>query len=164
MSKVTRTLAACVVGAALASCGGSSGVSAASYAKSVCTAASSWRSSIVGAGAKLQSATTSTSLTQTKSDYVAFVRALVSATSRARDQLSAAGTPSVSSGKAIASMLVGVFRTAEGSLSRAESEARAIPTNTKSALNRDLQLGATTYAISVSGNFYSNPNLDTYAQ
>ncbi|HEV2539334.1 MAG TPA: right-handed parallel beta-helix repeat-containing protein [Frateuria sp.] len=51
-----------------------------------------------------------------------------------------------------------------GNTLKANSTRFVSPTNTKSALNRDLQLGATTYAISVSGNFYSNPNLDTYAQ
>jgi hypothetical protein len=110
-------------------------VTPASYVKSVCTAAATWKSAIVSAGAKLQSASSSTSLPQTKSDYVQFVGALVTATGRAADQLSSAGTPSVSGGKSIASTLVATFTRAKDSLVQAESEARAIPTTSKSAFN-----------------------------
>ena len=135
MRSVVRALALCASVAALAACGGSSGVSAASYVKSVCNTAVTWRNSSVHAGQKLQSALTSTSLTQTKSDYVEFVGAVRTATGRAAAQLSAAGTPSVSNGKSIASTLVRTFNQATDSLSQAESEARAIPTNNKSAFN-----------------------------
>ena len=135
MRKIASALALCASVAVLAACGGSSGVSAASYVKSVCNAAVTWRNAIVHAGQKLQSALTSTSLPQTKSDYVDFVGVVKTATGRAADQLSSAGTPSVSNGKSIASTLVRTFTQAKDSLSRAESEARAIPTTNKSAFN-----------------------------
>ena len=128
-------VALCTSVAALAACGGSSGVTAASYVRSVCTAAATWKNAIVGAGARLQSLSATTSLPQTKSDYVAFVGTVAIATGHAAHQLSSAGTPSVSGGKSVASTLVGTFTGAENSLSRAQSDARAIPTTSKSAFN-----------------------------
>ncbi len=135
MRGTVRALAICVSVAALAACGGSSEVSAASYVKSVCTTAATWRSSIVSAGAKLQSASTSTSLPETKSDLVAFVGTIETATGHAADRLASAGTPSVSGGKSVASTLVSTFTRAKSNLSRAESEARAIPTTDKTAFD-----------------------------
>jgi hypothetical protein len=38
------------------------------------------------------------------------------------------------------------------------------PTNTRSTLDRDLQIGVNTYNISVSNNVYSNPNLNGFTQ
>lgn len=107
----------------------------ASYVQSVCATFAGWKNAIVAAGGKLQSSSTSTSLPQTKSDYVAFVGALVTATGHAADQLSSAGTPTVSGGKSIASTLVSTFTRAKRSLARAESEAAAIPTTSKSAFD-----------------------------
>ncbi len=135
MKKILQVAALCASVAALSACGGSSGVTAASYVRSVCTAAATWKNAIVGAGGKLQSLSASTPLPQTKSDYVAFVGTVENATSHAADQLSSAGTPSVSGGKAVASKLVGTFARAKNSLSRAQSEARAIPTTSNSAFN-----------------------------
>ena len=135
MKKILQVAALCASVAAIAACGSSSGVTASSYVRSVCTAAATWKNAIVGAGAKLRSLSASTPLPQTKSDYVAFVAAVANATGHAADQLSAAGTPSVSGGKSVASMLVGTFTRAKNSLSRAESEASAIPTTSKSAFN-----------------------------
>lgn len=132
---MVNALVLCASLTALAACGSSSGVSAASYVKSVCTAAASWKNAIVSAGTKLESASTSTSLPQTKSDYVAFMGELVTATGHAADQLSSAGTPNVSGGKSIAATLVGTFTRAKASLAQAESEARAMPTTSKSAFD-----------------------------
>jgi hypothetical protein len=119
----------------LAACGGSTGVSAASYVKSVCTAAATWKNSIVSAGTKLQAALTSASLPKTKSEYVQFVQALVTATGHAADQLSSAGIPSVSGGKSIATTIEGIFSNAKTRLSQAASEANSIPTTSKNAFN-----------------------------
>jgi hypothetical protein len=51
-----------------------------------------------------------------------------------------------------------------GNTLKSNSTRYVSPGNTKSTLDRDLQLGVNTYNISVSGNFYSNPNLNSYAQ
>jgi hypothetical protein len=131
-----QSVALCASVVALAACGASSsGVPAAAYVKSVCTAAATWKTSVVNAGVKLQSAATLTSLTQTKSGYVAFIGTLETATGNAADQLVSAGTPSVSGGKSIATTLVGIFSKAKTSLAQAASEANGIPTTSKSAFN-----------------------------
>jgi hypothetical protein len=128
-----RLAAAAVVIAALAAagCGSSSkssGVSAASYVNSVCTAATTWRNAIQTAGARLQAQASAKSLPKTKAAYVTFVSALVDATGTAQSQLTGAGSPSVANGNKISSTLVGIFSTAKGSLTHADSDAQAIPT------------------------------------
>jgi ABC-type Fe3+-citrate transport system substrate-binding protein len=128
-----RLLAAALAVAvlAVAGCGSSSNpssVSAASYVKSVCTAATTWKNAIQSAGSQLQSQASSKSLPKTKSAYVSFVSSLVSATGAAQSQLSSAGAPSVSNGKRISSTLVGIFTNAKHSLTQALSDAQAIPT------------------------------------
>jgi hypothetical protein len=121
--------------AALSACGGSSGVSAPSYVKSVCTAAATWKNAIITAGQKLEFglSSASKSLPQTKANYVQFVQALESATAHAATQLAAAGTPTVSGGKSISSKIVRVFNNAKTELGHAASEAASIPTTSKSA-------------------------------
>ena len=135
MKRLVHMLALCGVVAALSACGGSSGVSAASYVHSVCTAAATWKSAIITAGQKLEFGLSSKSLTQTKANYVQFVQALESATAHAANELAAAGTPRVSGGKSIASTIVRVFNTAKINLGHAVSEAASIPTTSKSAFN-----------------------------
>jgi DNA topoisomerase IB len=126
-------IAAVLAALALASCGSSSkssggSVSAASYVKSVCSAATTWKNAIQTAGAQLQTQASSKSLPKTKSAYVSFVSALVSATGSAQSELSSAGSPSVADGKKISSTLVGIFTTAKQSLTQALSDAQTIPT------------------------------------
>jgi hypothetical protein len=116
---------------AVAGCGGSSssGVSPASYVKSVCTAATNWRNAIQSAGTKLSSGVNTKSLTKAKAEYVAFVTALVAATSTAESQLKSAGSPAVSNGKQISGSLVRIFDQAKGTLGQAASQASALPTS-----------------------------------
>jgi hypothetical protein len=143
---VRRFLAPALVIAALAAAGcgsssssSSSSVSAASYVKSVCTAATNWRNSIQTAGNQLQASASSKSLPKTKAAYVSFVSGLVSATGNAQSELSSAGSPSVSGGKKISSTLVGIFTTAEGSLKQALTDSQSIPTTTQ----KDFETAAT---------------------
>jgi hypothetical protein len=118
---------------AVAGCGSSSSVSAATYVKSVCTAASAWKNAIQKAGSRLQVA--SASLPKTKASYVNFVGALENATGAAETQLAAAGTPSVSNGKKISGALVQIFTAAKATLARASSDAAAIPTTSTQSFN-----------------------------
>jgi hypothetical protein len=106
----------------------SSSVSAASYVKSVCSVATSWRNAIETAGNQLETQASSKSLPKTKSAYVSFVSALESATASAQSQLNSAGTPSVSGGKKVASTLVSIFTNARSTLQQALSDAKSIPT------------------------------------
>lgn len=139
-SLVLRTVAVAIMAAiAVAGCGSSSSgntVSAATYVKSVCGAASTWFHSIEGVGNTLKSATKSQgSLTKTKTAYTAFVVGVLHATQRAETQLKAAGTPSVSNGSKIESELVKAFSTAAQGLSSAATQAQQIPTTSKTAFN-----------------------------
>ncbi len=129
--------AAFLAAVALAGCGSSksSGVSPAAYVKSVCVAATNWKTAVEGAGVKLESVATSKSLTATKTGYVAFVNTLASATGVAENQLVTAGKPSVSNGKNISQTLVRVFSQAKSSLDAAVSDAGQIPTTSKGAFN-----------------------------
>lgn len=138
--RLAGALAACALVAA--GCGSSSskssGVSAATYVKSVCTAATSWKNAIQTAGTQLEAGANAKSLPKTKTAYVSFVGALVNATGSAESQLSAAGTPSVTNGKTISTTLVQIFTKAKGNLTKAASDAAAIPTGN----SKDFQTAA----------------------
>lgn len=141
------------VAVAVAGCGGSSssGVSAASYVKSVCSAATTWRNAIQSAGSKLQSGVTTKSLPKAKTEYVAFVNSLVSATGQAVDQLKSAGSPAVSNGKQISGSLVHIFNEAKGTLSQAASQASALPTSSPHAFESAASKVVTSIRSSLAG-------------
>jgi hypothetical protein len=124
-------LAAIVIGG----CGSSqSGVSPGAYVRSVCTSLRTWSAGIKAAGTQLQAAATgTTSLGKGKLQYEAFVRTLVSDTGLVVGELKAAGTPAVSNGKRIADVLVQAFSQADAGLSRAATQAAAIPTTSAGA-------------------------------
>jgi hypothetical protein len=125
-----------VVVLSLAGCGGSSSgtVSASTYVKNVCGAASTWFHAIENVGSKLKSTVTPNgSLSQTKTAYVSFVEGVQRATQHAESQLKAAGTPSVKNGKQVSNALVRAFTSASEGLSTAASHANQIPTTSKSA-------------------------------
>lgn len=126
-------LSAIVAGAVgLAACGGSggsSGVAAATYVKSICRALGNWKSDVQTAGQNLQSSGAGAASPPTaKRYYVEFVHALRTATEKAASALSAAGTPAVKNGTDIATGLTGAFNRGSTGLAKAESEARAIRT------------------------------------
>lgn len=127
------------VAIAVAGCGSSSSsstVSAATYVKSVCGAAGTWFHTIESVGTKLKAATQSqSSLAKTKSAYTAFVVGILQATQRAESQLKTAGTPSVKDGNKISNEIVNAFSSAERGLSAAATQAKQIPTTSKSAFN-----------------------------
>jgi predicted small secreted protein len=126
-------------GLLLTGCGGSSQVDASRYVKSMCTAFGTWKNTIQGAGVALQSSgAASASRPVAKTDYRHFVSALVTATRRAAGALRSAGTPAVSGGRQLANRLTAAFDAATRRLSHAETEARAIRTDSASTF----QLGA----------------------
>ena len=135
-----KPLVAMLVGAAvLAGCGGSRSVSAAAYVKSVCVALGSWKNTIQSAAVALQSSgASSASRPVAKEDYQRFISALILATRRATQKLSAAGAPSVSHGSDIAAQLTRAFKQATRGLVKASAQAKLIRTDTVSAF----QLGA----------------------
>jgi hypothetical protein len=125
----------------VAGCGGSSSsqVKPAAYVKSMCTAIGNWRNTIQSAGVALQASNpASAPRTAAKADYQRFVTALVSATQRATTDLRSAGVPAVSGGKQLANRLNAAFERATHGLARAETQAKAIRTDSTSTF----QLGA----------------------
>jgi hypothetical protein len=132
-------LALIVAALALAGCGGSSGVTAAAYVHSMCSALGNWKNDIQQAGAKLQSSGAGTaSRPMAKRYYLEFVSALLSATQRATGALKSAGEPSVGGGRQIADGLARAFDGASHKLARASTQAGTISTASASAF----QLGA----------------------
>lgn len=124
---------------AVAGCGGTSQVKPAAYVKSMCTALGNWKNTIQSAGVALQSSgAASAPRPAAKADYQRFVGSLVTATQRAASDLHAAGAPAVSGGQQIASRLAHAFDTASGRLAQAQTEAKAIRTDSASTF----QLGA----------------------
>jgi hypothetical protein len=133
-------MATALVAVAIAGCGGSSsGVSPASYVKSLCIALGAWKNEIQSAGLALQSSGAATaSPAVAKQDYQRFVSALLSATQHATSTLRSAGTPAVTRGTQIAVGLTSAFDRAGTELSRANTQAGAIPTRNASVF----QIGA----------------------
>jgi hypothetical protein len=130
-SKGANTTAAGETSSTTAATGGP--VSPAAYVHSVCAAATSWREAIRSAGDKLSAGVNTKSLAKAKSEYVAFVGSLVTATGQAASQLKAAGSPSVSNGNQISGSLVRTFTVADGTLAQAASQAAALPTTSSGA-------------------------------
>jgi hypothetical protein len=123
----------------LAACGGSSQVKPAVYVKSMCTALGNWKNTIQSAGVALQSSGAATaSRPVAKADYQRFVSSLVTATERAAGQLHSAGAPAVSGGDQLANRLARAFDTATRRLAQAQTQAKAIRTDSASSF----QLGA----------------------
>lgn len=125
---------------ALAGCGGSSSdVKPSAYAKSMCTALGNWKNTIQSAGVALQSSGAATAARPVaKADYQRFVASLVTATRRAAGDLRSAGVPAVSGGKQLSSHLNQAFDTATRRLNQAETQAKAIKTDSVASF----QLGA----------------------
>lgn len=139
-------LAAVLAAVLISSCGGSSEVKPAVYVKSMCTALGNWKNTIQSAGVALQSSgAANASRSVAKADYERFVRSLVTATRRATEALKAAGTPNVSGGKQVASRLDRAFERATHRLSQAETQAKAISTDSASAF----QLGASSVTAQI---------------
>jgi hypothetical protein len=124
----------------LAGCGSSAQVKPAVYVHSVCTALGNWKNTIQSAGVALESSgAANASRPVAKADYRQFVGALATATSRATNELRAAGVPQVAHGQQIAGALTRAFDRAARRLARASAGARAIPTDSAAAF----QAGAT---------------------
>jgi hypothetical protein len=133
---ISPVLVAAVAAVVLAGCGGSSGVSPAAYVKSVCTALTSWRDSVQTAGSVLQTAIGTDkhlSLAQGKTAYVAFVEALLTATTSTETSLKRAGVPAVNGGAQVSTTLVHAFQGAQKALAGAASQASLIPTTSTPA-------------------------------
>jgi hypothetical protein len=135
---------ACFATAALAGCGGASGVAPAKYVHAMCGALAGWRSEITSAGAKLQSSGAANATRDVaKRDYQQFISSLLAATERAAGALKSAGKPSV--GTQLADRLANAFDGATHNLTRATAQAGAISTASVSTF----QLGASSVTAQI---------------
>jgi hypothetical protein len=130
----TLLLASMVITLAVSACGGSSssGVSAAAYVKSVCTAVRSWANDIAARSNALN-VTSIKSAAEGKTAIQGFFEAAVADTTTVVSKLKSAGTPNVNNGKQISTALVNSFAQIETALSSGKTQAAALPTNNPQA-------------------------------
>jgi hypothetical protein len=141
---------ALVVSGCGSSSSSSSGVSAGSYVKAVCTAVRGWAQDIQTKSGALNV----TSISDTKQGKTAiegFFNSAVSDTGSVVSQLKAAGTPNVSNGKQISSALVSSFSQIENALGTGKTAAAALPTASPAAFRAAGQTLANDVRQSLSG-------------
>jgi hypothetical protein len=131
VNRIAAVICAFVV-LVVAGCGGSSsassGPSASSYVKTVCTAVKGWVSDIETGSGKLNSATI-TSAAEGKTAIENFFGDAINDTSQVVTKLKAAGAPNVSSGSKISTMLISTFTQIQATLNKGRTQAQALPTN-----------------------------------
>jgi hypothetical protein len=137
MTSIRRISAGAVLAAALlaAGCGSSSsssGVSASTYVKNVCTAVGTFRTDVQQKISSLSSANVSTP-DQGKKALQGFLSAASTSADAAVTKLKDAGTPSVNNGKQISTSLVNAFSQLSAALKQAESSTNSLPTSSKQA-------------------------------
>jgi hypothetical protein len=117
---------------AIAGCGGSSstssGPSASSYVKTVCTAIKGWVSDIESGSGKLNSATITTAA-EGKTAIENFFGQAINDTTAVVAKLKAAGAPNVTNGSKISTALVSTFTQIQTTLTKGRTQAQALPTN-----------------------------------
>jgi hypothetical protein len=119
-----------VAGLLVSGCGGgssSSGVSAGSYVKVVCTAVRGWVQDIQARSGALNVAPIKNAA-QGKAAIQGFFKAAVTSTESVVTKLRSAGTPGVAHGQKIASALTSTFSQIEAALIKGQSQANALPT------------------------------------
>lgn len=143
----------------LGGCGGSSTVRPATYAKNVCAALGTWKSTVQRAAVALQASDpASTARTTAKSDYERFVDALARTTQRTADDLHGAGIPNEAGGKRMASRLTRAFDSASRHFAQGVDQAKAIRTDsistfqlTATAVSDQIKAGLETVRTGVLG-------------
>lgn len=171
--RITGVFGVLALSVALGACGSSSsssGVSAAAYVKSICSAVGPWEKDVQKRSAAISNLGSGASAAQGKKALQDFLGAVVADTDAAITKLKAAGTPSVSNGKAIESAVVDAFTKLKGALSQAETQAGALPTASPDAFRTAAQTLGTTISSSMSGIGASltptlkNPDLEAAAK
>lgn len=131
---------------ALAGCGGggSSGVSAGTYVKSICAAIGPFEKDVQSRSSALNLSAI-TNVSDGKKALVSFLNAMVTDTDKAVSQLKAAGDPDVKNGKKISAGVVTAFTRLKQALQQTATQANALPTGSADAF----RTGATTLGNSV---------------
>jgi hypothetical protein len=144
--KLRAALAVLASAAVVAGCGSggsSSGVSAGTYVKSICTAVGPFEKDVAARSNALNTAKL-TSAAQGKKAVQDFLTAVSADTDKALSQLQAAGTPSVDHGKAISTTIVGAFRQLRQAIGSALTQAKSLSTTSPEAFkNGANHLGGT---------------------
>jgi len=150
-----------------AGCGssGSSKVSTGTYVKTVCSAISPLEHDVITRTQAL-SGSTAASAVQAKSTLEGFLAAVSGDADQAVSKISAAGTPDISNGKAVANEIVRAFTQLRDAMHAAAAKAKSLPTNSASAYKTAAQaLNANVRAslndIDASG--LSNPDIEAAA-
>lgn len=143
-------LAALVISGCGSGSSSSSGVSAGSYVKAVCTAVRGWAQDIQTKSGALNLAT----INDTKQGKVAiegFFNSAVTDTGTVVAKLQAAGTPNVTNGKQISTALVSSFSQIHTALNNGKTAATTLPTNSPTAFRNAGQKLANDVRNSLSG-------------
>jgi hypothetical protein len=138
--KISACLAALAVAASLAACGGgsSSGVSAGTYAKSICNAIGPFEKDVSSRSSALNLSNI-TSATQGKKALQDFLSAIVADTDQAVNKLKTAGSPNVKDGKKISGAIVSAFSQVKTALTQAQGQANSLPTTDPTAFKNAAQ-------------------------
>jgi hypothetical protein len=134
-----------VISITLTACGGSgsSGVSPATYVKSICQAIGPFEQSVQSRSTALKNLTGVKSPAQGKQLLQNFLNAVASDTDTALTKLKAAGSPSVSNGKQVSQAVVGAFTQLKSALQKAAASAGSLPTTSPEAFRAAaVQLGS----------------------
>jgi hypothetical protein len=158
--KIFACLATVAVAASLAACGGggSSGVSAGDYVKSICNAIGPFEKDVASRSSALNLSNI-TSATQGKKALQDFLAAIVDDTQKAVDKLKSAGTPNVNNGKKISNAIVSAFSQVKGALTQAKAQAASLPTTDPAAFKNAAQSLGTGIRTSMSNIGASLTNL-----
>lgn len=155
--KASATFGALALAAALSACGsssssssGSSGASPAAYVQSVCTAVGPFEKDVLTRSSALNLSTI-TNVVQGKKSLQGFLSAISADTSKAVNELKAAGSPNVSNGKAISAAIVGTFTQLDTGLAQAATQAGTLPTSSPQAFRTAAQALGTSIRTSMSG-------------
>jgi hypothetical protein len=118
----------------LAGCGGTSGTSATTYVKDVCTSVGTWEQAIKTHTSALTAALGSGATpAKGKQALASYLDATISETTTAQSGINAAGTPAVKNGSKIASTFKTAFVNAKAALVRARAQVNTISTTDPTA-------------------------------
>ncbi len=129
---ISVLFAVALVGAGCGSSSSNTGVSAAAYVKTVCTAVRSWASDIDTRSGALNVGTIKNAA-EGKAAIQTFFKAAGTDTSDVVAKLEAAGQPNIKNGKTISAAFVTAFTQIETVLKKGQAQANALPTDSPTA-------------------------------
>jgi hypothetical protein len=143
-------LASAVTVAGCGSSGSSSGVSAGTYVKAICTAVGPFEKDVAARSNALNSAKL-TSPAQGKTAVQSFLTAVSADTDKALSRLQAAGTPNVDNGKKISTTIVGAFKDLRQAIGSASHQAKSLSSTSPQAFKDGANALGGTVRSSLSG-------------